>query len=411
MSNPIDQLLKNMMETAISKMDKANIAKPGPEVMQAFYKVPRHLFVPYLYDEEGDKLKKVALNYADPDLSFLEKVYVDTPLAIWAKDNEVLSTSSQPLVMAVMLRDARVKAGDKVLEIGTGCGYNAGVTATIVGNPEKVVTIEIYPEVAELAAQNLNRAGFPGVEVITGDGGRGYPKKAPYNCIIITCGSPEIPWSKQLADDGTISLPLVTRGVETLCSLTKQPDGSFKGYLSLFVRFLHFEGIYSDQRHFSREIGALKRMIEGGGHKNPEVTSALSTILLSGAESESEALAKRKERSAFELFLAVSDKDAMVYLSDVKGRERGYAIWRREKQINDSGVAVMFPNEVIHWGNPKIAGEIGDRYREWVSLGKPSLADYEVRFYPTGLECPSLSGHSYEVKRKSGSTVFSLKNK
>lgn len=411
MSNLIDQLLKNMMEAAISKMDKANIAKPGPEVMQAFYKVPRHLFIPYLYDEEGDKLKKIALDYKEPDQGFLEKVYADTPLSIWARDNEVLSTSSQPLVMAVMLRDARVKAGEKVLEIGTGCGYNAAVTATIVGDPEKVVTIEIYPEVAELAAQNLKRAGFPGVEVITGDGGRGYPMKAPYDSIIITCGAPEIPWSKQLADAGTIALPLVTRGVETLCSLTKQPDGSLKGYLSLFVRFLHFEGIYSDQRHFSREIGTLKRMIESGGQKSPEVTSALSDILLSGTENESEALAKRKGRSAFELFLAVSDKDAMVYQSDVKGRERGYAIWRREKQINDSGVAVMFPDDVIHWGNPKIAEGIGVRYREWVSQGKPGLADYEVRFYPTGMECPSLAGHSYEVKRKSGSTVFSLINK
>jgi protein-L-isoaspartate(D-aspartate) O-methyltransferase len=410
MSIAVEPLIVAMMESALSKMEKAGIPKPPPEILRGFSRVPRHLFIPYLYEERDSQLVMMTLNFNQPDPALLDRIYVDAPLVIWSEDDKVLATSSQPLVMAMMLQDGRVGPGSRVLEIGTGSGYNAGVIADIVGDPAKVVTIEIYPEMAKRARKNLERAGFPAVDVITGDGGPGYPLKAPYDSIIITCGSPEIPWHGQLAPGGSIAMPLVTRGVETLCALTKQDDGSLRGHLSLFVTFLHFVGVHSAQWHFSRTSSSLTQMIEDNGLKLQEGTSALGDILLSGAEDEATALTKRRARFSFELFLAIADRDAMVYESEVEGHERGYAIWRRERTASGVGMAMIFPSEVVSWGDASVASDLIGHYRAWQQLGKPGLADYAISFYPADMKRPPPGDNEWEVKRKSGSTVFSLKS-
>ncbi|MDI6739463.1 MAG: hypothetical protein QME74_03770, partial [Candidatus Edwardsbacteria bacterium] len=161
--------------------------------------------------------------------------------------------------------------------------------------------------------------------------------------------------------------------------------------------------------HFSRDISSLKRIVENKGRKRIDIAQALSGMMLKGDEDEALTTAKRKERSNFELFLAVSNSDAMVYESDVKEHERGYAIWHVEKEISQSGVAVVFLRDVIAWGNPQAADMIIEGYKAWESLGKPGLADYQLSFYPAGMAAPHLTDKEWAVSRKSGTTVFSLK--
>jgi len=410
----VKQLIKEMMDDVISKIDSHGIKKPPMEILNAFYEVPRHLFIPHLYEENKGKLNKISLDYNNPDQEILKKIYVNSPLAILVKEDSVISTSSQPIIMALMLDDLKIKPGNKVFEIGTGSGYNAAIMAQISGKQENIITSEIQKEVAELAISNLERAGFGDVNVITSDGGEGYAKKAPYNNIIVTCGAPNIPWINQLSNNGTIAMPLVTRGIETLCSLTKQDDGILKGYLSLFVRFLHLEGMYSDKQHFSKNIGSLQRLVKSRGEQDNYASKKLEEILISDGDDKIVALQKSKKRQNFEFFLALTDDNAMVYVSDTKNYERGYSLWHTQKEMDKNGLVIIFPKEIISFGNKATTEFLIDSFTYWKELGEPGIQDYDLLFYPSEIKCDlkqNNNGGGWVVQRKSGTTVFNLREK
>src|SRR6266568_6243538 len=139
-----------------------------PRVRDAFLAVPRESFV---RPEDADA------------------AYEDVPLPIGRGQ-----TISAPSMIAIMLEEARLAPGDRVLEIGTGSGYHAALLARIVG-PENVVTIERLPDVAEWGRSNLARVGLSDVTVAVGEGSLGYPERAPYACIMATAGAPRIPES------------------------------------------------------------------------------------------------------------------------------------------------------------------------------------------------------------------------
>jgi protein-L-isoaspartate(D-aspartate) O-methyltransferase len=165
-----------------------------PRVEGAFRAVLRHLFLPE---------------------TPLEEVYSDR--AISAKKDEAgqwISSSSQPAIMAIMLEQLGLEPGHKVLEIGTGPGYNAALMAHIVGETGQVVTVEIDEDLAESAREHLMTAGYKQVQVVAADGGYGYPDAAPYDRIILTVGAPDITpaWWSQLKPGGRLVLPLMLRG-------------------------------------------------------------------------------------------------------------------------------------------------------------------------------------------------------
>ena len=150
-------------------------------VLEAMEHVPRHEFVPAAH---------------------LGAAYDDRPLPIG--DSE---TISQPYIVAAMTAAARVEPGDKVLEIGTGSGYQAAILAYLGG---KVFTMERNFLLADAARARLARLGYAGVEVIEGDGTEGYPAAAPYQVILVTAASPEVPQPllDQLDDGGRMVIPV-----------------------------------------------------------------------------------------------------------------------------------------------------------------------------------------------------------
>ncbi|MBI5332951.1 MAG: protein-L-isoaspartate(D-aspartate) O-methyltransferase [Candidatus Aenigmarchaeota archaeon] len=137
------------------------------EVIDAFIDVPREEFVPKEYRA-----------YA----------YINEPVSIGSGQ-----TISQPLTVAVMTEVLDVKKGMKVLEIGTGSGYQAAILSRIVGNNGIVISVERIGELAEFARNNLMKCNCSNVVVIEGDGSLGYEKQAPYDRIIVTASSPSIP--------------------------------------------------------------------------------------------------------------------------------------------------------------------------------------------------------------------------
>jgi protein-L-isoaspartate(D-aspartate) O-methyltransferase len=154
-------------------------------VLQAMEKVPRHLFIPEKFRTEVDP-------------------YGDHPCSIGYGQ-----TISQPYIVAYMTEKINIQKGDKVLEIGTGSGYQSAILSELGA---KVFSIEIMPELAKHARSVLEKLKYSTVKVITGDGYKGLPEEAPFDAIIVTCAPPEIPEEllKQLKDGGRLIAPVGT---------------------------------------------------------------------------------------------------------------------------------------------------------------------------------------------------------
>jgi protein-L-isoaspartate(D-aspartate) O-methyltransferase len=180
----------------------------SPAVSRAMLTIPRHRFVPS---------------------ASIEEAYADTAVATkHAVDGTALSSISQPTIVATMLELADPKPGHKILEIGTGTGYNAALLGTIVGPGGVVVTIELEADLAEAAADRIDNAGVTNCHVVTGDGAAGHRPMAPYDRIVVTAGASTIAstWIGQLADDGgRLVVPIVDdSGVGHLQCLVKVGD-------------------------------------------------------------------------------------------------------------------------------------------------------------------------------------------
>ncbi len=147
----------------------------------------------------------------------------DTPIQI-----AVDSTISQPSTVAVMLEELNPKSGEKVLEIGTGSGWQAAILSFCVGAKGKVVTVEIDKEVFKSAQRNINKFDVDNIAIVNDDGAEGYPKESPYDKIIFTAALPERPITvmKQLKIGGILIAP-VGDYPQTMVVLTKISDSKY----------------------------------------------------------------------------------------------------------------------------------------------------------------------------------------
>ena len=164
--------------------------------LRAMRAVPRHEFVP-------DESRRHA--------------YDDSPLQIGYGQ-----TISQPYIVAFMTELIRPRAGQRVLEVGTGSGYQAAVLAEIV---DSVYTIELIPELAETAEARLIRLGYRNIAVRQGDGYLGWPEHAPFDAILVTAAADEIPQPlvDQLKEGGTLVIPVGSvSGVQSLTVVRKE---------------------------------------------------------------------------------------------------------------------------------------------------------------------------------------------
>ncbi|MBC7234999.1 MAG: protein-L-isoaspartate(D-aspartate) O-methyltransferase [Chloroflexi bacterium] len=179
-----------------SQIRQRGVREPG--VLKAMETVPRHLFVP---PEE------------------IDRAYADHPLPIGYGQ-----TISQPYIVAVMTELLHLQKGDRVLEIGTGSGYQAAVLAELV---DEVYTMEIIPQLCEQARERLKSLGYGDITVRCADGYYGWEEKAPFDAIIVTAAPDHIPQPlvNQLADGGRMVIPVGPPGsYQVLWRLEKQGD-------------------------------------------------------------------------------------------------------------------------------------------------------------------------------------------
>jgi protein-L-isoaspartate(D-aspartate) O-methyltransferase len=191
------------------------------KVERAMLAVPRELFVP-------DDVREYA--------------YDDRPLPIGYGQ-----TISAPSIVAHMTELLDPRPGDRVLEIGTGSGYQAAILAEIVGYQGHVWSIERIPELAEFARRNLERTGYiDRVTVIVGDGSLGYKPEAPYDRVMVTAAAPRIPEPlvEQLKPGGRLVAPVGPLPFQVLVVVDKREDGSIEVRRDLEVVFVPLIGEY-----------------------------------------------------------------------------------------------------------------------------------------------------------------------
>jgi len=181
-----------------------------PEIIEAFRQIKRLDFLPASMAEGNETLQELA--------------ELDEALPIgWGQ------TISQPLVVAFMLELLEPKGGEKILDIGSGSGWTTALLAYLVGQGGRVIAMEIIPELAEFSKANVAKYNFIKggvVEVIRGDGSKGYPQEAPFDKILSSASALKIPqaWQEQVKPGGKIVSPIK----ESIWLLEKTSDSQFK---------------------------------------------------------------------------------------------------------------------------------------------------------------------------------------
>ncbi|WP_327291064.1 methyltransferase domain-containing protein [Streptomyces sp. NBC_01198] len=215
-----------------------------PAWRAAFAEVPRHLFVPVYYRGASGDEESGRYSAKDPDarrrLRWLTGAYADQPIATHVADGELISSSSQPSLMALMCEALDVREGQRVLEIGAGTGYNAALLAHRLGGTGAVTTIDLDAAITAAAREHLAAHGTAeslAVTVVTGDGALGHPPGAPYDRVIATCELPAIPpaWTEQCRPGARILAPFATGLVVLTVRGPGRAEGRFLPTPAYFV--------------------------------------------------------------------------------------------------------------------------------------------------------------------------------
>ena len=214
----------NEFETERLSMVEHDLLRRGVRseaVLDAMRRVPRHVFVP-------EALRSQA--------------YGDSPLPIGEQQ-----TISQPFIVALMVQAAQLSRSDRVLEIGTGSGYGAAVLATIAAH---VDTVERLASLANHARDTLAELGYRNVDVHVADGTLGLPECAPFDAIVTTAASPDIPdgFKAQLSVGGRLIIPVgPQREHQTLIRITRRTESQFDTQDLCSVQFVPLIGAYGWQ--------------------------------------------------------------------------------------------------------------------------------------------------------------------
>jgi protein-L-isoaspartate O-methyltransferase len=361
----------------VAELDKGDLLTP--QWRAAFGAVSRHVFLPgksWVPDEHGtmmsiDRDKDIGrwMELAYSDIYFVTQV--DDGATVWPNTGNASSSSSMPSVMLTMLDALAVGDGMRVLEIGTGTGYNAAILAHRVG-VDNVTTVEVDPGVAAIAARNLTMAGYP-VTVVCGEGATGCAAGAPYDRVLATCaviGEVPYSWVEQTRAGGLLVAPWGTPYQRSaLMLLQVKENGTACGQFAKEV-YLSFMSMRAQR------IGYLPDDPDG----DPDV---VTTTTLSPAELRRMVLVFD---GSFAIGLRVP-KCRTWYETD---KEHGYwhTIGFDDAESGSCAIVNADPNEpdivIKQWGPRQLWDEVELAYRWWVSKGRPSHDRFGISVGPTG---------------------------
>ncbi|MCK2241227.1 MULTISPECIES: methyltransferase domain-containing protein [unclassified Crossiella] len=328
---------------------------------QAFLDVPRHVFVPkFTLLDAAENL--VTIDRRQPE-EWLAAVYSDDALVTSHDESGIAcSSSTQPFVMAVMLEVLQARSGMRVLEIGTGTGYNTALLSYALG-AQNVTSVEIDSAVSRAAKTALVSLDFR-PEIIVGDGLQGFPANAPYDRIIATCSTRKVPqsWLEQTADNGVIVVNLGFGIIALSMTTERVASGQFHPEVAAFIEARPADG------RAGLPFGELIRIV----NQEPEtVSQGDNPSLITTADFE------------FLLKLVIPGLSWYTRLDDLGNPER----WGATDIDSGSWITLDHHGDmttVSQGGARKLWPTIQTLYQSWLEAGKPSHDHYGLTIAPDG---------------------------
>jgi protein-L-isoaspartate(D-aspartate) O-methyltransferase len=323
-----------------------------PAVLAAMSAVPREVFVPHFW-ASGPEGRDYDLTGDHPDPPAVPLVYdMDRALAVrWdpAHPGDATSTASAPRLMAWMLELLDLRPGLRVLEIGTGTGYNVALLAEIVGDASFITSVDIDAGLVEEARGHLDPLGYGGARLLTGDGASGVPTAEPFDRVVATVGCVDLApaWLDQLTPEGILLVPLEHGAVHPL--VRARPDGAGGAAAELVGRsgFVAIRGLQAARSPWK-------------AHRPP--AAAIGRAVMGAVDVGTTSLWD------LGFYVAISDRRAGLPASLDDGA--------------GSGAAVTVGSEIAWYG--KAGATLRDRLvalaYEWDGLGRPAAETFGCRF-------------------------------
>lgn len=332
-------------------------------VESAFRAVPRHVFLPGVP---------------------LDLVYADQSIATKSQGGLILSSSSQPAIMAIMLEQLALQPGENVLEIGAGTGYNAALMQHIVGAQGHVTTIDIDEDIVTTARENLARAGSQNLDVVLKDGGFGYPPNAPYDAIIATAGvwdlSPH--WLEQLRLGSRLLAPLQF-GVRQFSIAFERQETELVSHSSVPCGFLQLRGAFASP-YALLEIGGFVVQHENVPDLDPE---ALNALLAANPRSETLNELKIPGSTGLLDYIALrGGRILSLFDRECKRLTAGlafglYDISSLALYAMEPGWDAMEPTIQVY-GEDTAFAQLRELIAQWNAAGRPDLASAKITAVP-----------------------------
>ncbi len=348
---------------------RAGVPLP-PAVLQAFQRVPRHLFVP-------------GVN--------LDAVYSDQPIVIRRdKHGMPISGSVRPSVLALLLTAADVQPGHHVLEIGTGTGYNTALLAELAGPDGRVTSLELLPDLAEAAQAHLERAGYPAVTVLAQDGAEGYAPHAPYDRIISAVSVWDIPvaWVQQLKPGGLLVAPLSFGRLQIGAALRRLPSGALESTRLFPPAFLHIAGSAAGPDRQTRVPGS-SLVVDFG--ESPGLDEVTIHMLLSTDHEIAQLPLELEQHNLglFSYYMLLRQPPGYAFITyHVEEGQLAYGLELFGWGIMSSTSACLVPygdTRVVHtYGSSDAYLTLADLAHEWEAAGRPDFDDFRVHITPAG---------------------------
>lgn len=354
------------MQALVARIERT-FSPESPWVREAFLKVPRHRFIRRRGTAEAGEF--IPVDRSHPTTEDLDRIYADEVVMI----HHPPSSASQPYVVAKMLDWLEVKPGMKVLEIGTGSGFNAALLAVGTGDPGLVHTLDIQADLVAEAKEHLAEAGYGGVHVRCGDGAYGWPEAAPFDRIIVTAASADLPpaWLSQLAPSGVLVVPFKSPPVGDLqLRLRREGEVHRGGFMSVFY-FMSLQGDYrvpaGPPPDWDARRAARHRALAAG---TPGVVCPMDWA----------------EWNAFWIF-ARGGGAAVASLAE--GWHQAGRRWVAMMADPLSGLRVVYDDGVLKvYGPAGPAWQIGALVERWKAHGRPGLDRFAVTVEPDPVPGP-----------------------
>ena len=372
-------LYSHRLVTAIEETRKRPL---HPSMQEAFLQVPRHLFIDAYY--QGNEHVSTPITHDEKTWDhWLAQIYCDEALVTQRDEHGMpTSSSSQPSVMASMLEALDLHAGQTVLEIGTGTGYNAALMAKLVGDPHLVTTVDIDPTLVDLARVHIEHAVGPGMTVQTWNGLDGYVPHAPYDRIIATgCFFP-VPWAwiEQLKPGGKLMMDFHGQIGGGLLLVIKQPDGQAIGHFLNEWHHISFMRLRSmleegDRRHLK---GYQNAPLQEQVHLSPDDPAYRCASHFATFKQF------RRLDNSFNLWLQwIFPAVSITWRELVPGTRSAMLIDQKTRtaaviEPQENGLEVTVHGERLLWS------DLLHAYQDWLAYGSPGLEAYTLHIYQSG---------------------------